>query len=136
MNRMIKVRVRLYLTLAVVLLVIPVALGAGTEPKTAAKEPPTSHKVSALQAEIQELVKVEKSELGILYDEFRNAKNHDTALDIQLQIQELKMTTKINLFRVQAKHARQQGDSKRALEIDKIIETLVVEGSHGKPIDR
>ncbi len=127
-------KLRIQTAMMVIALSIPMALTAATESKGPAEDPVAEREISPMQLEIQERVELERGELETLYEQFRNAASHKEAMQIQKQVQEMKINTRIDLFKIQAKYARERGDEARAVEIEAIIESLVIDGSHGEPV--
>ena len=92
--------------------------------------------LSPVQKEIRDLMAGEKAELDTLNAQFSKAVSQAVSLDLQMQIQEIKMNTRIAMFQIQLKYARERGDLEQVTQIEGILQTLKVGGSHGEPVVR
>jgi hypothetical protein len=102
--------------------------------KGARKSP--AHELSPMMLEIQasmEAVRLEVAELKLRYEA---AVNGDEAREIMLEATRVKKEGRIEIMRIQLRHARLNGDDELVAELEEIVTKMTAPPAKGEPVPR
>lgn len=105
----------------------PTPAPAATTPRAAA---------TPMHAEIQQSLEAEQAELVRLQTSIEQTTDLAAGLQLQQQIESVKLRTQVDILRIQARYARVAGKTATAEELDEIIEKLTRPPAPGIPVDR
>jgi len=107
-----------------------------TEKSVVAAQPaqPAPHTPMAL--EIDALLDAARSTVAVLQEQFENATNDKTAVDLIRQIEEAKKNAELDILRVQLKYARAEGRTALAAELTAALTRMTTPPAQSVPVDR
>jgi len=97
---------------------------------------PVPAPASEMMQEIREVLETEKATLASLGVQLERAADHEAALATQKQVERTKQDTELQLLRIQADYARQEGRETQAAEIESAIERILNPPSRPNPVSR
>ncbi len=92
--------------------------------------------LSPMLREIVELWKAQDVAMAALNAGLEKSVDHAAALALQRQVENLRTSTEIQILRIQARYARQEGRMDVAVQIEQDIAQLTAPRTRGVPVDR
>jgi hypothetical protein len=111
---------------------------AGLVPQTtpAAEATAAARVLSPLMVEIQAVLADEQTKVAELQARLEAATDDHAALALQKEIEQIKVETELNILRLQATYARNEGRIEQAAEIEAVIAEMLSPRPVGVPIER